>query len=75
MIIGVIWAALYFVIIQWLWKSNASLVANIVFSRARCLPLHRRLLPVDWFKYRRYLRKHDNKDSVQVAVVRRPQEA
>lgn len=61
-IIGVVWAALYFAIIQWLWKSNASLVANIVFSVLGALLFTGVFYGVDWFKYRRYRRQHDNKD-------------
>jgi hypothetical protein len=62
-IIGVIWAALYFAIIQWLWKSNASLVANIVFSVIGALLFTGVFYGVDWLKYRRYRRQHDSKDS------------
>jgi hypothetical protein len=62
-LIGVIWAALYFVIIQWLWKSNAGLVANIVSSVIGAFVFTGVFYAVDWFKYRRYRRQHDNKDS------------
>ena len=61
-IIGLIWAALYFAIIQWLWKSNASLEANIVFSVLGAILFTGVFYAVDWFKYRRYRRQHDNKD-------------
>lgn len=57
-IFGVIWAALYFVIIQWLWKSNAGLGANAVFSVVGAILFTGVFYAVDRFKYRRYQRQH-----------------
>jgi hypothetical protein len=61
-IIGVIWAVLYFAIIQWLWKSSAGLGANAVFSVIGAILFTGVFYWVDRFKYRRYQRQH-NKDS------------
>jgi len=54
---GVILAALYFVIIQWLWKSNAPVGANLLFSAAGFLFYTGAAYWLDRFRYQRALRK------------------
>jgi amino acid transporter len=62
-IIGIIWAVLYFAIIQWLWKSNAGLAANVIFAVIGALIFTGVFYAVDWFKFRRYQRQHDKSSS------------
>lgn len=60
---GVILAALYFVVIQWLWKSNAPVGANLLFSAAGFVFYTGVAYWLDRFKYQRALRK--NKSSAK----------
>jgi hypothetical protein len=58
LIYGVIWAFLYFVVIQWLWKSaGTTTTINIFFSVMGALLFTGVFYLVDRFKYRRYQRK------------------
>ncbi|MCX8032045.1 MAG: hypothetical protein N3B14_01410 [Thermoleophilia bacterium] len=50
-------AVLYFVVIQWLWKSGAPTVANLVFAAGGFILYTGVAYGIDVFKYRRALRK------------------
>lgn len=54
---GVILAVLYFVIIQWLWKSHAPVAANLLFSAVGFVFYTAVAYWVDRFRYQRALRK------------------
>lgn len=54
---GVIVGALYFVLIQWAWKSGASTAANLVISLIAFVVFTGVAYWVDRFKYQRKLRK------------------
>lgn len=54
---GVIVAALYFVLIQWAWKSGASTAANLIVSLIAFIVFTGVAYWVDRFKYQRKLRK------------------
>jgi predicted phage tail protein len=54
---AVIMAALYFVFIQWLWKSGATTIGNVLVSLGAFIIFTGVVYGVDKFKYQRKLRK------------------
>ncbi len=54
---GIIVAVLYFVFIQWLWKSGAAIGANLLISGLAFILFTGVAYLVDRFKYQRSLRK------------------
>lgn len=55
---GIIWAAIYFIFITWIWKSAGStLQVNAILSAMGFLLFTVVFYFVDWFKYRRYVQK------------------
>jgi len=54
---GAILAVLYFVFIQWVWKSGAPTAANLVFAAGGFILYTAVAYGIDVFKYRRALRK------------------
>lgn len=56
-ITGLVMAVLYFVLIQWAWKSGASMLANVIISVAGFVLFAAVTYGIDKFKYQRYLRK------------------
>ena len=57
-VVGVIWAVLYFAVIQWVWKSNGTLLTNLIFAVAGAFVFTGIFYWMDRIKYRRYLRKN-----------------
>jgi len=56
-ITGAVMAVLYFVLIQWAWKSGASMLANVIISLVGLIIFAAVTYAIDRFKYQRYLRK------------------
>jgi hypothetical protein len=54
---GAIMALLYFVLIQWAWKSGATVAANLLIALAAFILFAGVVYGVDRFKYQRFLRK------------------
>jgi len=58
LIYGVIWAVIYFVFISWVWKTAGStLQVNAILSVLAVFLFSGVFYFVDWYKYRRYVRK------------------